>query len=182
MRSNIWTVCAVAMLIGTVLRAAEPEMPKPQKEHEWLKQLAGEWETESECIMEPGKPPVKSKGTENVRMLGGFWAINEVKMGSEGQTVSGILTLGYSAEKKKYVGTWVDSMFNYLWSYQGSLDEAGKILTLEAEGPGHEPGKLCKFRETIEFKSADHKVFTSSIEKDGKWVPFMTTNARRKKQ
>ncbi len=43
---------------------------EPQKEHEWLQQLLGEWTYESECMTEPGKPPEKFQGSEHVRALG----------------------------------------------------------------------------------------------------------------
>jgi hypothetical protein len=37
---------------------------EPQKEHQWLQRLVGEWTYESECSMEPGKPPEKFEGSE----------------------------------------------------------------------------------------------------------------------
>jgi len=40
-----------------------PPIPRPAKEHEWLKALEGEWATDGECVTEPGKPQMKMKGT-----------------------------------------------------------------------------------------------------------------------
>jgi len=171
----------VAVLAASSVAQDAPQPPKPMKEHEWLQQLVGEWDTESEIVTEPGKPPMKSKGSESARSIGGFWILSEHKGDAFGTPFTGILTLGYDAEKKKYVGTWVDSIMPRLWEYQGSVDAAGKILTLDAEGPGHEPGKLAKYRESLEVQSKDRKVFTSSVEKDGKWVGYLTINYRRKK-
>ena len=45
---------------------------QPQKEHQWLQKLVGEWTYEIEATMEPDQPPVKSTGTETVRSLGGL--------------------------------------------------------------------------------------------------------------
>jgi len=168
-----------ALLAGVAAGGAQEghKSPVPTKEHEWLKQIVGEWDTEGEITMEPGKPPMKTKGAESGRMIGGFWAMLETKA-----EFTGILTLGYDPEKKKYVGTWVDSTSGHLWTYTGSVDAAGKMLTLDSEGPTNEgPGKTAKYRETIEIKDKDHKVFTSSIEKDGKWVTPLTVKYQRKK-
>lgn len=54
-----------------------PMKTEPQKEHQWLQQLVGEWTYESECSMEPGKPPEKCTGSESVRSLGGLWVLCE---------------------------------------------------------------------------------------------------------
>lgn len=163
------------------LAAQDPSpMPKPTKEHEWLKQLEGEWTTDGECVGGPGQPPVKMKGVETARSIGGFWVHSEHKGEVMGMPMTGLLTLGYDVKKKKHVGTWVDSFGAHLWTYEGSVE--GQILTLHAEGPSFEdPTKIVKFRETLEIKTPDHKVFTSAAEKDGKWVVFMTIQYTRKK-
>jgi tetratricopeptide (TPR) repeat protein len=50
----------------------EYAQPKPALEQDRLQTLVGEWETEIECHIEQRKPPLKSKGTESVRSIGGF--------------------------------------------------------------------------------------------------------------
>ena len=181
--------CLVALNVIFVLAAVSilpaqepPKFPGPEKQHEWLRQFVGEWESEAEGPAAPGQPAMKCNGTMSSRMLGGFWVISEVKAEMMGTTMNAIQTIGYDPAKKMYVGTWVDSMMNHMWRYEGSVDATGKILTLEAEGPNFfTEGKVTKFRDAYEFKSKDHIIATSSMQgDDGKWITFMTGNARRK--
>jgi hypothetical protein len=168
----------VAALLGA---QQEHKMPQAQKEHQWLKQLVGEWDADVEMFMEEGKPAQKSKGTESGRMLGDFWAVMENKGEFQGKAFVGIFTLGYDADKKQFVGTWQDSMSPYLWQYMGKLDASGKTLTLDSQGPcPEEGGKMVKVRETIEVQSPEHKVFTSMREKDGKWVKGLVIHYRKR--
>jgi hypothetical protein len=115
-------------------------------------------------------------------MLGEFWLVAEGKGEMEGMPgMMSRLTLGFDPEKGKYVGTWVDSMNSYLWHYEGTVDATGKILTLETEGPCPMKPGLVRFREIIEFKSADHRVFTSSMQdEDRNWVQLVSAHYRRK--
>jgi hypothetical protein len=173
--------CAFA---ASLLAAQElPGLPQPQAEHEWLRQFVGEWETEGQALAAPGEPAMTCKGTMRSRMLGGFWVVSESQTEMTGASVKAIQTIGYDPEKKKYVGTWVDSMINHLWKYEGEVDETGKKLTLEAAGPNFlAAGKTAKFRDAYEFKSPDHIITTSQMQgDDGQWVTFMTGHARRKK-
>jgi Protein of unknown function (DUF1579) len=157
---------------------------EPQKEHQWLQKLVGEWTYECEASMEPGKPPEKLKGSESVRSLGGLWVVCEGRgeMPGGGMATT-LMTLGYDLQKKQYVGTWVGSMMSYLWVYAGSLDTQEKVLTLNAEGPScADDGKFAKFKDVIEVKSDDHRVLTSHrLGDDGEWHQFMAAHYRRKK-
>lgn len=168
---------------ATLSSAQEPQMPPPAKEHEWLQKFVGEWNTSSEIYMDPTKEPMKATGTETCRTIGGFWILGEAKCEMMGKSMTSQLTLGYDPAKGKYVGTWIDSMNSYLWVYTGTLDESGKVLTLETEGHcPMEPGKMRKFKEVTEFKSDDHRVFTSSMQgDDGKWTAIVKVEAKRKK-
>jgi hypothetical protein len=157
---------------------------EPQKEHQWLEKLVGDWTMEAEALMGPDKPAERTKGIESVRSLGGLWFLAE----GEGEMPGGgpatmLMTLGYDPQKQRYVGTWIGSMMTHLWVYDGELDADGKVLTLNAEGPGMAGnGKMAKYRDVIEFKSDDHRVLTSHVlGEDGKWSQFMTAHYRRKK-
>jgi hypothetical protein len=172
----------VVLAVSSAINAQEePEFPVPEKEHQWLKQFVGQWDSESEAKMSPDQPPMKCTGTMSSRMLGGFWLVAELTGEMPGMTVTAIQTIGYDPAKKKYVGTWVDSVTTYMWKYEGTVDDSGKTLVLEAEGPNFMAGdKIMKFRDAYTFKSKDHIVTTSSAQsEDGSWVQFMTGHFRR---
>jgi hypothetical protein len=174
---------AVTLLCVNPLPAQSlPDFPKPQKEHEWLQQLAGEWDTTGEMKME-GQPAMTCKGTESARMLGGFWLVSEGETNPMGMHMESRMTLGYDTKKRKYVGTWIDSATEHMWKYEGTLDSTGKTLTLETEGPNFlAEGKLAKFKDILTIKDKAHKALTSQIQiDDGTWVTFMTATYVRKK-
>jgi len=181
------TILTVGLLSIGIARIADaqalPELPKPTDEHKWLKKFVGHWEMTSKGVMGEGQPPVETKGTIKSEMLGGFWVVNTMTGDVAGMKFKGMQTVGYDTKKKKYVGTWVDSMNNYLWKYQGTVDKSGKKLVLEADGPDMVvPNKTTKYRDAYEFKSGDEMLVTSSMQKpDGKWMTFMTGTAKRKK-
>jgi hypothetical protein len=157
---------------------------EPQKEHQWLTRMVGEWEYEHEAIMGPGQPPMKSKGTQSVRTMGGLWILCE---GSGempgGPPMTSLITLGYDPAKKRFVGSFIASMMTYLWLYDGGLDAAEKVLTLDAEGPSMtDPAKMAKYQDAFEVVNDDHYILRSYLlTDDGKWFQFMTAHYRRVK-
>jgi hypothetical protein len=182
MRKTIIASLAFALLFIVRARAADeqPKMPEPQKEHEWLKQLAGDWDLDIQ-VTEPNKDTTKSKGSETTRMFGPFWAVSEVKAKMMDMPFTGSLTLGYDIQQKKYVATWIDSMGDHLWKYDGTVDPGGKILTLDTMGPcPMQGGKITKFQDVVEIKDKDHRVFKSFVDFDGKMVQMLTINYTRK--
>lgn len=156
---------------------------KPQAEHAWLDQLVGEWTFEAEATMGPDQPAMKTKGTESVRSVGGFWIIAE----GEGEMPKGgratmMLTLGYDPAKGKYVGSWLGSMMPLMFVYEGQLDDAQRILTLSTRGPSFtDPTKQSDYRDVIEIVDKNHRILHSRVPTpDGGWMEFMTAHYRRK--
>jgi hypothetical protein len=178
-----WIGAGMVMLAGAICSAQVPEMPKATKEHELLNQFTGDWKVVAECAPEPGKDPVKCEGVESAKMLGGFFLVSQGESDMMGMPVKSVLTIGYDPEKKTYVGTFCCSMDSTLWNYVGKLDDTGKKLVLETEGPiPFTPGKRAKFRETLEMKDKDHKEFTSQMQgDDGKWTEIVKMTYTRKK-
>ncbi len=183
LNSGCCMAVGLALVLAAVCRAQAPEMPKPTKEHERLAQFAGEWDVTAEPAPEPGQEAIKGTGTESSKMVGGFWLVGQSEASMQGMSVTSVLTIGYDPAAKKYVGTFVCSIDSTMWKYEGTMDEAGTKLTLETEGPScFDPSKKAKYRETLELKDKDHKVFTSFMQDDkGEWVKIVTMEYRRKK-
>ncbi|MCI0682237.1 MAG: DUF1579 domain-containing protein [Gemmataceae bacterium] len=157
---------------------------EPQKEHHWLDKLVGDWTFESECSMGPDQPPGKFAGMETVRSLGGLWVLCEGKgeMPGGGMATT-LMTLGYDPVKKKYIGSFIGSMMTHLWIYEGGLDAAAKVLTLDTLGPSFtDPGKMIEYQDIVEFQTDDYRTLSSQTRgDDGQWNRFMTAHYRRKK-
>lgn len=154
---------------------------EPQDQHRWLERLVGEWHSEMEASMAPGQPPVMHKGTESVRSLGGLWLLCEGR--PSGDTGATLMTLGYDPARGRFVGTFVGSMMTNMWVYDGVLDAAGRVLTLDTEGPSFTaPGKTSKYKDTIELLDDGGRLLKSTfLGDDGQWHHFMTATYRRAK-
>lgn len=150
---------------------------EPRREHHWLQQLVGSWRFEAEALMGPDQPPVKLSGTETVRSLGGLWVVCE----STGDTGQNIMTLGYDVRKQRYVGSFVGSMMDFLWIYDGMVDAAGRMLALDTMGPTFTGEKqLVKYQDRIEVLGPDHRTLSSgSVQDDGSWSRFMVAHYHR---
>ncbi|MEZ6233108.1 MAG: DUF1579 domain-containing protein [Phycisphaerales bacterium] len=158
-----------------------PGMPPPPGEHHaWLDQLVGEWRVESDMGQGPDAEPLV--GVDTVRSIGGRWVVCEMRSDVPGMgPMHAVMTLGYNPETGTYQGTWVDSVHDHLWIYEGTLDDAGNVLTLEAEGPNmmDPAGGTAMYRDVIEFKSENHRTLTSFAQIEGEWVQFATAQYRR---
>ena len=153
------------------------EPAKVREEHRFLEKLVGTWSVTSKD-MSPNE-----QWTEVVRSLHGIWFVAEgngdVPGCGAGTTV---LTLGYSASRGKYIGTWIGSMMDHMWIYEGEMSPDGKVLTLYTRGPDFEfSGAEQDYREQIAVIDDDNRTFTSSAKQaDGSWKQFMQARYARK--
>lgn len=182
--NGIRGLCFGAILgLAMLCQAQDEGFPMPTKEHELLKQFAGEWTAVAETVPAPGEEALKCVGTETAKMVGGYWLVSNGQAEMMGMQTSSVLSIGYDPNKKKYIGTFLCSMDSTLWTYEGTMDESGKKLTLMTEGPSPlDPTQKAVFREVLELKDQDHKSFTSYMKtEDGNWQKFVTVEYERKK-
>ena len=172
-------VCVAA---GPAL-AQMPSLPAPGPEHAVFKAEEGTWDASIE-IMAPGAPAMPpSKGTQvDALGCGGLCLTTEVKAElMPGLPFEGHGLTAYDPTKKKYVGSWSDSMSPGMAMSEGTYDAATHTSTSWMEGPDM-TGKITKSKSIVEQVDADHKVMTTfMVGADGKEVPTMKISYTRKK-
>ncbi|MDR6756047.1 hypothetical protein J2Y48_001337 [Mycoplana sp. BE70] len=142
-------------------------------QHHWLQRLIGDWDVSADAI---DGPPEKSTWTEHVRPLGGRWVLCEGRgLMPDGQEAETLMTLGYDPQRGHYTGTWIGSMMNYLWHYEGVLEPTGDLLTLHSEGPDFKnEGKKVPYQDIITFIDDRHRTLTALVrQNDGSWDKMM---------
>lgn len=134
---------ALLTLAGAVTVAAtlpsfgsqDPEHAEPQTaQHKWLLEGAGEWKgTMSWTNPDGSKQTVAA--TESNTTIGKFWLNTEFRCDMMGQPYLGVGHSGYDPKKKKFTGSWVDSMTSFRAQMEGDFDEATQTLRMHWTGP-----------------------------------------------
>ena len=107
---------------------------QPGAEHQQLAKLAGTWDVKVTMWMEPGKPPMESKGTSKMEMiLDGRYLRQDFTGDFMGQPFMGIGFEGYDRIKKAYTSTWMDSMSTSSMHMDGTSSDNGKTITYSGE-------------------------------------------------
>jgi len=181
-----FSALAICLLIPCAIQAQDApgeakesaKQEKVAKGFDLLKQFEGTWQTSSKSKADGSTV----KGTVSGRAVGNKWVVIEHKAKMGAVDFEAVQTVGFDAKTKKYVGTWVDSMMDHTWKYNGSVDAGGKKLMLEAEGPDwNDMSKTKLYRDIYEFKSANEIATTSEIQNDaGQWETFMTGSMSKK--
>jgi Protein of unknown function (DUF1579) len=177
MRAKVLTlVCC--LVLGTLVASvsAQPPAAKPGPEHEMLKEkFEGDWDASIDFMGN------KSKGTAHFKMgIGGFWLLNDFTADFGGAKFEGKGATGYDPVKKKYVGTWIDTMTPHLMLNEGTFDKEGKTFTETGEVTGAD-GKAQKSKAVTEFKDKDLMIFTMYMVMDGnEQKSFVITYTRKK--
>jgi hypothetical protein len=156
-------------------------------EHERLTLDVGTWDATVRCYMQgPGSEPSISHGTEIVELLpGGLWALSDFEGQFGDASFHGHGQSGYDPLKKKYIGTWIDSMSPSIMTMEGDYDPKTKTLTMYGKGTDPRSGKPYEAKMTTEHKDKDSRVFAmfrKSDDSKGQFVKAMEISyARRAK-
>lgn len=154
----------------------QPVPPSPQ--HEWLKQLVGEWTITGTCTMPDGSTG-ESDASESARMVGDYFihATLKGKVPGADDPVETVLIIGFDPESSNFVGTWIGSPMPNLINYTGTLSDDETTLTLSCDAPDLEDqNKTSAYRDVIVITSENTREFHSEIRlEDGTWNRFMSS-------
>jgi len=124
----------------------------PDKNHDFLKKYAGDWDVETKNWAQPGTEPAIGKATlKNQVIFDGRYVKCQFESVMMGQTFKGLEIIGYDLFQNKYVTFWIDSMSTNFYLTSGTLDASGKVLTETGTWPDPLTGKTQKVKNVTTF-------------------------------
>ena len=131
----------------------------PGEGHKVLEPMIGSWNVKSTSWEAPGAPPTQGAGTaESSWILGGRFVREDFQGEFGGMKFQGLGYTGYDNFKKKYVGTWMDTMGTMIMVMTGTADPSGKVLSTTSTMDDAVTGKPMKVRTVTRIVDASKHV------------------------
>lgn len=199
MRSRILAATVLVAVTATLAFADDPKAKSaaqqqaemdammkaatPGEAHKKLSPMAGSWTVEVKMWMAPGAPPTAGNGSaENSWALDGRWLEQHFTGTFMGMPFTGIGYTGYDNIKKKYVGTWMDTMTTSMMVSDGKADADGKSITFSSTMDDPMTGKSSPVKEKVTVVDDDHHTLEMwGAAPDGKMFKMMEIAYTRKK-
>jgi hypothetical protein len=169
-------ILAAAVCLSLIGQSFGQAPQKPGPEHAKLQEFVGEWD----AVMTMGDQ--QSKATAVYRSVcNGMWVESDFQGSVGDQKFSGRGMDGYDIARKKYTGSWFDSMSSAPMHFEGEYDPKSKMMVMTGESLGPD-GKPMKFKNTTEMKDKDHFTFKMyMVPPTGEDQLAFTINYTRKK-
>lgn len=183
-RLHLLAVVAVLAFARTAAAQEAMALLAPTEEHKNMAREVGVWDATSKIFPTPDAEPMESQGVETVKMLGPFWLIAEFEGEFAGMPFKGMSQMTFDPLKKKYIGTWIDTVSSVLLTMEGDYDAEKHELTLMMEGIDAMTGKPGKWKTVTRYESEDAKTFEmlAPVEgEDGQWWTMMEIKYTRRK-
>jgi len=155
----------------------------PGDAHKKLNAMAGTFSADVKMWMAPGAPPTAGSGVaENSWALDGRWLEQNFTGTFMGMPFRGVGYTGYDNIKKKYVGSWMDSMSTSMMISTGTASADGKSYTFKSTMDDPMTGKSTPVKETVTVVDDDHHTLEMwGAGPDGKMFKMMEIAYTRKK-
>jgi len=148
-----------------------------------LEPLVGTFDAKVRMWMDPSRPPDDSTGTSvNSWVLGDRFVQTRYEGVFLGEAFSGMGYTGYDNVTKKYEGTWMDTGSTAIMTSTGTIDAAGKVLSMKATTSDPATGKVTIADQKITIVDNDHHTIEMwGKAPDGKTFKMMEIQYTRKK-
>jgi hypothetical protein len=149
----------VAVLLGTIIVAAQAPPAKPGPEHKRFERMVGRWNYEGEAKASPLGPGGKISSSETCEWFqGGFAMVCRMKgTGPKGQ-MAGLSVMSYDMDQKNYTYYATSSMGDTIF-VRGNVK--GNVWTFE--DTFQVEGKPMKVRATITEESPTASLFKLEV-------------------
>lgn len=177
MRKNLLFFCTALLMLccctaiaqdqNAMMKAWE-EYKTPGEMHKWLASCDGEWTADVSMWMDPGKDPMKTKGSmTNKMIMGGRYQEAHYKGDFMGQPMEGTGTTGYNNASKKFETTWIDNMGSGTMMMAGTMDPATKTISFTGSQTDPMTGKEMSIRETLQMVDDNTQLMTMYMTPEG---------------
>ncbi|MHC4224108.1 MAG: DUF1579 family protein [Planctomycetota bacterium] len=104
----------------------------PGEHHQELARFIGKWTVDSKMFMQPGVPPMTSKGSAEFKwLMPNRWLAQEYTGSMMGMPYTGFGITGWDNYKKKQVQVWVDTLSTDMKAAEGVVvDPKGQVQVL----------------------------------------------------
>ena len=153
---------------------------QPGQAHQHLAQLVGKWQAETKFWMQPDAEPMVSEGTIEYRMImNGRYLEERVDADFMGQPFKGMGLYGYSNVNNELQAVWVDDMSTTIYSYSGSVNEAGDKMVLKGKYKDPASGEWKENRSVMRIVSPNELHYVGYEMADGEERKVMEIKATR---
>jgi hypothetical protein len=155
----------------------------PGDAHKKLNPMAGTFTADVKMWMQPGAPPSGGTGVaENRWALDGRFLQQNFTGTFMGMPFTGVGYTGYDNIRKKYIGTWMDTMTTSMMISTGTANADGKSYTFTSSMDDPMTGKSSPVKETVTVVDDDHHTLEMwGAGPDGKMFKMMEIAYTRKK-
>jgi hypothetical protein len=188
--SKAAVMLSVLVLSAGAARAQEaqaeqlPPMMIPTPQHAEMARDVGVWDGESTAWEAPGGEPQKTTCVETNAMIGKMWLDSRFEGEYGGDKFVGKAQMGWDPVKKKYVGTWIDSISPFMYMLEGEYDIPTHTLTVVMTGTSALTGKPETAKNITRYIDENTKVFEMHMPVEGKpgeWWKMMEIKYTRRK-
>lgn len=176
----LWPATAAGQEEDAAVMEAWQQAGQPGAMHQHLAALVGTWEAETKFWMAPDAEPATFPGTIHYRMImDGRFLEERVEADFMGQAFNGMGLYGYNNVTERVEATWIDDMSTGVYSYTGSINEAGDEIELKGRYMDPVTGEWKDTRSVMRF-SDDQLHYISYETVNGEEHKIMEITGTRK--